>query len=243
MSKESLEDLVAAVRREAEAAEFPVDEPVYRRNGRDPHDPVLFAGSIEAPLCFMGRDLGKDEVAAAQPLIGAAGRLVRIGVLEAWGRPAPGETKDADAGPPLQEALEYVLLTNTVPYKPPGNKAYAESVRRRFRPFVERLLADYWTGRHLITLGAEAFGWFEPYLEPDDLAAHGKGDVRFESSFLCRLPRHGSGAAHPREITVYPLPHPSPLNRRWYDRFPQMLAGRLAEVLAAVADADRTKPE
>ncbi len=231
MPRESLEDLVAAARREAEAAEFPVDEPVYRKNGRDPMEPVLCAGSVEAPLGIMGRDLGKDEVAAGQPLIGAAGRLVRLGILKAWGdeEDVADSGAGSDAGPPLQAALKYVLLTNTVPYKPPGNKAYPESVRRRFRPFVERLLADHWTGRHLITLGAEAFGWFEPYIDADLLAERGKGDVRFESSFPGLLPTHGA-AGGSRAITVFPLPHPSPLNRRWYDRFPSMLADRLAEI-------------
>lgn len=230
MPRESLEDLVAAARREAEAAEFPVDEPVYRKNGRDPIEPVLFAGSVEAPLGIMGRDLGKDEVAAGQPLIGAAGRLVRLGVLKAWGDPEAEEAAGPGSGPPLQAALKYVLLTNTVPYKPPGNKAYPESVRRRFRPFVERLLADHWKGGHLITLGTEAFGWFEPYIDADVFAERGKGDVRFESSFPCLIPTHGAAGGRPRAITVFPLPHPSPLNRRWYDRFPSMLADRLAEI-------------
>ena len=139
MSSESIDELIAAVRREADAAEFPIDAPVYHRAGRDPKDPILFAGSLAAPLCIVGRDLGKDEVAAGQPLIGAAGRLVRLGVLKAWGDPKGAETQPTE-GPPLQEALDYAVLTNTVPYKPPGNKAYAESVRRRFRPFLERLL-------------------------------------------------------------------------------------------------------
>lgn len=235
MPRESLEDLVAAARREAEAAEFPVDEPVYRKNGRDPIEPILCAGSLEATLGIMGRDLGKDEVAAGQPLIGAAGRLVRLGVLRAWGDEENVADSGAGSAAALQAALRYVLLTNTVPYKPPGNKAYPESVRRRFRPFVERLLADHWTGRHLITLGSEAFGWFEPYIGADLLAERGKGDIRFDSSFPCLLPTHGT-AGGSRTITVFPLPHPSPLNRRWYDRFPSMLADRLAEIRGSLKD-------
>jgi uracil-DNA glycosylase len=227
MPSESVSDLIAAVRREADAADFPIDEPVYRRAGRDPKDPILFAGTLEAPVCFVGRDLGKDEVAACQPLIGAAGRLVRLGVLSAWGDQGPVEAQHP-GDVPLQDALKYVVLTNTVPYKPPGNKAYAESVRRRFRPFLERLLGRYWRGHHLITLGNEAFQWFEPYADPDDLAERGKSEARFESAFRCRLPRDHSDT---KEIIVFPLPHPSPLNRRWYDKFPDMLADRLAEIL------------
>jgi uracil-DNA glycosylase len=230
MRGESITDLIAAARREAEVADFPIDEAVYRRAGRDPKDPILFAGSLDAPVCCVGRDLGKDEVAAGQPLIGVAGRLVRLGVLAARGNEA-GHEPQPKPGPPLQEALPYVLLTNTVPYKPPGNKAYPESVRRRFRPFVERLLADHWRGRHLITLGTEAFQWFEPYADADELADRGKTDARFQSSFRCQLPCHHSIGGRTKTIMVFPLPHPSPLNRRWYDKFPSMLADRLTEVL------------
>jgi uracil-DNA glycosylase len=234
MPTESIPALIAAIRREAEAAEFPIDEAVYRRAGRDPKDPILFAGSLDAPVCFVGRDLGKDEVAAGQPLIGAAGRLVRLGVIAAWGEDGAEETR-GETGPPLQEALAHVLLTNTVPYKPPGNKAYAESVRRRFRPFLERLLAHHWRGHHVITLGTEAFQWFEPYADPAAFASAGKTEARFESAFHCRLPLGPDGASS-QEVTVFPLPHPSPLNRRWYDRFPGMLAERLAEVRQRVRD-------
>ncbi len=180
-------------------------------------------------LCIVGRDLGKDEVAAGQPLIGAAGRLVRLGVLKAWADPKGVETQPTEALP-LQEALEYVVLTNTVPYKPPGNKAYAESVRRRFRPFLERLLTEHWHGHHLITLGSEAFEWFVPYIDPAVYIARGHSERRFESAFHCRLPHDQSARAAVKEITVFPLPHPSPLNRRWYNKFPAMLADRLAEV-------------
>ncbi len=234
MPTESIPTLLAAIRREADAADFLIDEPVYRRAGREPRDPILFAGSLDAPVCFVGRDLGKDEVAAGQPLIGAAGRLVRLGVIAAWGEGARQETP-SDPGPPLQEALAHVLLTNTVPYKPPGNKAYAESVRRRFRPFLERLLALHWRGRHVITLGTEAFQWFEPYMDPAAFASKGKTEARFESAFHCRLPL-GPDRSSSKELTVFPLPHPSPLNRRWYDRFPGMLADRLAEIRQQIQD-------
>jgi uracil-DNA glycosylase len=239
MPGESVTDLIAAARREADLAAFPIDEPVYRRASRDPKDPILFAGSLDAPVCFVGRDLGKDEVAAGQPLIGAAGRLVRLGVLAARGHHA-GDEPQLQSGPPLQEALPYVLLTNTVPYKPPGNKAYPDSVRRRFRPFVERLLVDHWQGHHVITLGTEAFQWFEPYADAADFAGRGKTDARFRSSFQCQVPRHQTDGGSTKTITVFPLPHPSPLNRRWYDKFPSMLADRLAQILTNTTDMVKT---
>jgi hypothetical protein len=54
---ESLDKLIPAVRREAGRADFPIDEPVYLRAGRDPVEPILFAGSLDAPVCFVGRAL------------------------------------------------------------------------------------------------------------------------------------------------------------------------------------------
>src|SRR5436309_3342528 len=102
---ENIDELLTAIRQEADRGEFPIDEPVYRRSERDPKDPILFAGSLEAPLCVIGRDLGKDEVSAGQPLIGAAGRLVRLGIIEVWEGREPAGTAPGEL--PLQEALKY----------------------------------------------------------------------------------------------------------------------------------------
>ena len=236
---ETIDELIAEVRQETDRSEFPIDEPVYRRAGRDPKDPILFAGTLEAPLCIVGRDLGKDEVSAGQPMVGAAGRLVRAGILKAFENREAAE-KAAPGHPPLQEALKYAVLTNTVPYKPPGNKAYAESVRVRFRPLLERLLTRYWKGDQVITLGTEAFLWFEPYIDPDEQNSSGRSDARFEAIFHCRLPARGGRGTRDKDVLVYPLPHPSPLNRRWYSRFPEMLAGRLDQVLQRTAKSPRT---
>ena len=232
---ETMDGLISEIRREAERAAFPIDEPVYQRSGRDPKDPILFAGSLDAPLCIVGRDLGKDEVNAGQPLIGAAGRLVREGILKAF--EAPEASRDPAPGqPPLDHALKYAVLTNTVPYKPPGNKAYPEGVRRRFRPFLERLLTRYWKGDQLITLGTEAFRWFEPYAEPGDIEAFGGSEARFQNAFQCRIPSADGPAAIGKVVVVYPLPHPSPLNQRWYSRFPEMLGGQLGEIRQRIGE-------
>jgi uracil-DNA glycosylase len=156
----TLEQLIAAVRREALHADFPVDAPVYERAGRDPTRPILCAGSLEAPVCVLGRDLGKDEVREGQPLIGAGGRLVRAGLYQArHGEPAPPSDRR------LESVLNDALLTNTVPYKPPGNKAYSGAVKERFRPFLAELLAVHWRGDRVLTLGTEAFEWFAPYAD------------------------------------------------------------------------------
>ena len=50
-------------------------------------------------MCVFARDLGKDEVAAGQPLIGAGGRLVRAGLYQAGhGDAAAGDGPDARIG-------------------------------------------------------------------------------------------------------------------------------------------------
>ncbi|MCI2262275.1 hypothetical protein [Xanthomonas indica] len=33
-----------------------------------------------------------------------------------------------------------------------------------------------------------------------------------------------------RRVTLYPLPHPSPLNQAWYKRFPALLDARLRQL-------------
>jgi uracil-DNA glycosylase len=220
----TIEALIEAVRREAGRAAFPVDEPVYRRAGRDPLVPILYAGSLEAPVCVLGRDLGKDEVAAGEPLIGAGGRLVRAGLYEA-ARGAPPPASDRR----LASVLGDALLTNTVPYKPPGNKAYSSPVKERFRPFLAELLAVHWRGGdRVITLGTEAFQWFAPYAaDPAGFEAFWRRDDRYEAEIGVTLA--AASGEHParKALTLLPLPHPSPLNQRWYKQFPDLLARRL----------------
>jgi uracil-DNA glycosylase len=233
---ENIRDLLDDVRREAERADLPVDTEVYQRSGRDPKGPILFAGSFDAPLCIVGRDLGKDEVRAGQPLIGAAGRLVRSGIIRAR---VPGNVSDEihpGGSPAMDEALNHALLTNTVPFKPLGNKAYSEAIRERFRPFLERLMVSHWKGRNIVTLGTQAFAWFTPYGEEAEFRSTGTTEARFEHAFRCELPGNDyNPGGQPKTVMIYPLPHPSPLNRRWFSRFPAMLAARLLEVGAQQA--------
>ncbi len=217
-----VQPILDAMRREAERAPFPLDGEVYERFGRSPVVPIAFAGNPQAGVCSFGRDLGRDEVRLGQPQVGAAGRQVRLGVLEAAGI-AP-----ESAGSHLEAALEHVFLSNTVPYKPPGNKAYPDRVKERFRPYVARLLACFWTGDRVITLGTEAFQWFAPYGEPGAAEAFWRRDDRYEAEFPCRLRAETpEGSPVERPLTVCPLPHPSPLNQRWFQQFPELLRRRL----------------
>jgi uracil-DNA glycosylase len=223
----SLESLIEAIHREALGAEFPIDVPVYQRVDKDPKRPILCAGTLDAPLCVFARDLGKDEVAQGQPLIGAAGRLVREGIIAAW---TDGPPPKADRR--RETALGHALLTNTVPYKPPGNKAYSEAVKERFRPYLAGLLTGLWRGDYLITLGTEAFDWFARYAEPGAAAAFWRREDRYEAELPCVLVAQDDDREVRKPITLGPLPHPSPLNQRWYKQFPDLLARRLATVRA-----------
>jgi uracil-DNA glycosylase len=223
----TIEELAEAVRQEALRAEFPVDEPVYRKAEKDPTVPVLFAGSLDAPVCVFGRDLGKDEVAAGQPLIGAGGRLVRAGVYESVHGARPPAVDRT-----LESVLTHVLLTNTVPYKPPGNKAYSNPVKERFRPFMAELLVVHWRGGdRVITLGTEAFQWFAPYADdPGAFEEFWRREDRYEAEIGCTLVSPDGGHARRKRLKLLPLPHPSPLNARWYSLFPGLLTRRLAAV-------------
>lgn len=223
----TIDALIEAVRQEARRAEFPVDRPVYETVGKDPTEPVLFAGALDATFCVFGRDLGKDEVAVGEPLVGAGGRLVRAGVYRALtgGEPAKSDKR-------IESALAAVLLTNTVPYKPPGNKAYAEGVKARFRPFVAELLVDHWGGDRIVSLGTEAFEWFARYAEPGAADALWAREDRYEADLPLVLTVGEGDRARTKSVILGPLPHPSPLNQRWYGQFPGLLAKRLAGIRA-----------
>lgn len=175
---------------------------------------------------FFGRDLGKDEVYARQPLIGASGTMVREGFYYAIHREKAPSRKELD-----KTTCDRVLLTNTVPYKPPGNKAYLMKVKNRFRPFVEKLLLFHWQGDRIITLGTEAFKWFAPYAPKGELDSFYKQSDRFEAKQRVNLTATDDmGMTHQKVIILLPLPHPSPLNQKYYAAFPKMLQQRLAQV-------------
>ena len=219
--------LISQVQQEAQREEFPLDAPVYKAAGMEPTEPILYAGNLDSPLCFFGRDLGKDEVHARQPLIGASGTMVRQGFYYAVHKDKAPTRKDLD-----DTTIERVLLTNTVPYKPPGNKAYLMKVKKRFRPFLEQLFVFHWQGNQVITLGTEAFKWFAPYGGKGEINDfYADADNRFESQLTVTLSAaDDTGMSHSKAITLLPLPHPSPLNQKYYAAFPKMLQKRLAQV-------------
>ncbi|ACB50777.1 putative Uracil-DNA glycosylase superfamily protein [Crocosphaera subtropica ATCC 51142] len=220
-----IKPLLEKIRCEAERETFPLDTPIYEAAGKNPTEPVLYAGNLNSKICFFGRDLGRDEVAKGQPLIGSAGTMVRKGFYQGIYH------QEATSPEDLQAICDRALLTNTVPYKPPGNKAYSVKVKERFRPFIEQLLVIYWGGTQIVTLGTEAFKWFTPYAPKEDIEAFWKRSDRYEKQFAVTLEAvdfQGTKYQHP--VSLLPLPHPSPLNKRYYAKFPQMLQHRLNEL-------------
>lgn len=218
---DTIKRLLDSCRLEAQRAPFPVDSEIYALCDREAHTPILAAGNLSAPLCVFGRDLGKDEVRHAQPLVGAAGKLVRRGLLSRAGLAATSDDTR------LETALRLALFCNTVPFKPLGNKAYSNEVKERFRPFVARLLGECWQGERLLTLGTEAFLWFAPYLDPAVAKDFWNQEDRYEQEIECVLGWQSDGRAFERRLVLAPLPHPSPLNRRWLGAFPELLSKRL----------------
>ncbi|MBE9128691.1 MULTISPECIES: uracil-DNA glycosylase family protein [unclassified Coleofasciculus] len=217
-----INQLINQIHKEAQREPFPIDSSIYQAAGLDPTLPILYAGNLKSSLCFFARDLGKDEVHAQQPLYGAAGRLVREGLYRAIYGSEPSNRND------LQSILDHVLLTNTVPYKPPGNKAYLQAVKKRFRPFLEQLLVFYWQGDRIMTLGNEAFKWFSPYAPKGTLNQFFKESDRYRNSIKITLSAEDDeGKRQERSVTLLPLPHPSPLNQQYYAQFPAMLQQRL----------------
>jgi len=221
----AIEQLIAQIQSEAERTSFPIDEPVYQAANLKPTQPILYAGNLASQLCFFGRDLGIDEVHARQPLYGAAGRLVRQGVYRAVYHQKSSQNEE------LLAVCDHVLLTNTVPYKPPGNKAYLAGVKNRFRPFIERLLVIHWQGNQIITLGTEACKWFIPYGAKREVTGFFQRDDRYTASLQVTLKAVDNlRQPHEKQVTLLPLPHPSPLNEKYYAKFPEMLQQRLGKI-------------
>ena len=222
----SIEELIKQIQIEAEREVFPIDIPIYKSAKKNPYQPILYFGNLNSNICFFGRDLGKDEVIAGQPLIGAAGTLVRQGFYQAIYK------KETDDRAKLESIKDRLILTNTVPYKPPGNKAYTQKVKKRFRPFIEQLLVNHWQGTQIITLGTEAFKWFENYSSKEEFNKFwSQGDSRYETSLNINLTAEkANGQKSKKQVTLYPLPHPSPLNQKYYYKFPSMLQNTISRL-------------
>jgi uracil-DNA glycosylase len=218
----TIDELIAAIEAEARQMEMSLDLEVYREANKDPYRPILYGGQLEGEIAFFARDLGRQEVLLGEPLIGDAGQRVRKAVYRriTGQEPPKGDVR-------LAASTDRILLTNTVPYKPVGNKAYPPAVKERLRPYIAQLLVCHWRGARIITMGTEAFQWFAPYAEPKAADHFWKREDRFEAEFPCSLTADCDGQTVSKSVTVCPLPHPSPLNRTYLALFPALLEGRL----------------
>lgn len=196
-----------------------LDMDAYAAAGRDPLEPVFGLGPPDAPLAFLGRDPGADEVRHGTGFIGASGRKVRGELAKRLlGRSPAGVEDLLTAGAPF-------FWINTVPYKPVGNKAWPEPVRAAFRPLVADLLVNGWQGAHVVALGKEALRWFVvDEASAAAVAAHEAREDAFSASLTLTVTAPGGAS---RTLVVHPLPHPSPLNVQWSARFPGLYAALL----------------
>ncbi len=221
---EELQDLNAQIEAEARKGDISLDEDVYKEAGKDPYKPILYGGNPDASIAFFARDLGRHEVNQGEPLIGDAGQRVRKAVYR-YLFDAAVPARDAH----LRDAIEHVLLTNTVPYKPVGNKAYPVGVKERLRPYIAQLLVCHFKGDYIITMGTEAFDWFAGYAPAKEAAAFWKRPDKYEAEFTCTLRAECGGKTVEKQVTIAPLPHPSPLNQTYIKLFPGLLDKRLEQ--------------
>jgi uracil-DNA glycosylase len=187
-----------------------LDVDCYARHGRDPASPLLGLGRRDASLCFVGRDPGESEIAQWRPFVGPSGRKIRDLL--------PGGAEDD------------VFWINTVPYKPQGNKAWPLPVRRAFQAVLFPLLLREWDGRDVLTFGSEAFRWFA-LGQPEGVRVEAEAFWAREDKFSASLPLELAAGEQRRTLVLHPLPHPSPANAQWKQRFPQLLQARLEALL------------
>lgn len=210
--------------REAAREVVGIDLAAYERNGRSATEPVIGEGNPNQRIAIFGRDPGRDEVQFQLPFIGAGGQKVRQSLYR---------YHHAAELPNFEASIEvgrHYYWANTVPYKPIGNKAWSMAVKKRFQPLVADLLVHEWAGDQLITLGREALFWFAINRDrsiKQTLERFWARDDRFTSQIEVELV---APDGHGRTISLYPLPHPSPLNASWYKRFPALLEARLVQL-------------
>jgi uracil-DNA glycosylase len=220
---EGLNNLLNRIRKIAEQTDMPIDKSVYDKCSKDYLEPILYAGTLDADYGILARDLGKDEVINGEPLIGAGGQKLRRILTEFYTGKEPFKEEKHH-----KEAMKHIMFTNIVPYKPVGNKVFSKKIRRKFTPLIAEFLIIHWKGSYLMTLGTEAYKWFEQFCDKDRLEEFWKDDEnRYEKEIKCKISTEIDGKKQSKVITLAPLPHPSPLNRRWTEQFPSLFRNRL----------------
>ena len=98
---------------------------------------VVWRGAAEAPVMIVGEGPGADEDRQGQPFVGKAGRLL--------------DRMIAAAG-----LTDRVFITNTVFWRPPGNRTPTAAEQMVCAPFVERAIALVKPKMLLLSGGASA---------------------------------------------------------------------------------------
>src|SRR3546814_15391793 len=76
-----------------------LDRSAYAAIGKDPLMPVMGLGLPDAPLCIMGRDPGRADIAAGAPFMGASGRVLHRLLLSQAAPQATGANAPDPAQP------------------------------------------------------------------------------------------------------------------------------------------------
>jgi uracil-DNA glycosylase len=201
-----------------------LDREAYAAAGLDPLEPVIGLGPADAPLCFFGRDPGRNELQLRQPFVGDAGRLLRRGLLPPTARDTASDDELLAAGAPF-------FWLNIVPYKPRGNALWPASVRQAFRPLVLHCLLARWQGDVVVTLGQHAFEWFAGGQPPGVRQQLRERWARVLDAKAGTVQVRLEAEGHARVLRIHPLPHPSPANVIGRRAFPDLLQACLAKLL------------
>ncbi len=222
-----LKNIEERCRQIVEQVKMPIDREVYQLENKDYTKAILFDGSLNADVLMLGRDLGRKEVIEGRPLIGNAGQSVRKVLTEyLTGIIPPKEERYHN------ESMKHVLFTNIVPYKPIDNEVFPKKVRKLFIPILAEFITCQWKGHNIIPLGNEAFLWFESFQDNQLMNEFWSDkEQRYIKDFECEIKATVDGVVKTKVVTVGPLPHPSPLNRRWFRQFPELFKARLSKYM------------
>lgn len=151
---------------------------------------VVFRGDPSAPLLVIGEGPGADEDAQGQPFVGRSGKLL--------------DRMFAAAG-----LSGRVLITNTVFWRPPGNRTPSAAEQAICAPFLERLIALV-NPRMLLLVGAPSA---KSMLKRDEgiLSMHGRWFEWRSSDGALELP------ALPTLHPAFLLRQPGAKKRAWND--------------------------
>jgi len=107
-------------------------------------DVVLYSGNPEAKIIVIARDLGADEVEKKEVLIGRAGKKFR----------QTAEMVGFDVNKDM-------LLCNTIPLRPMGNKSFSWDAREAMLPVLKQIFLIV-RPQFVLALGNEAYRTFYP---------------------------------------------------------------------------------